>query len=465
MQLIDQNLESFKSSKPVTLIDGIETVFKDQISTYRNEYQAKFKELHKVLLAQAKAETPKLEYFQWLNFDYLKNLNDLKTKPLASKLKGQGYENLVIVGMGGSGINSLVLNNGLREFTKLDESALKIFIQNNLDSSSMQSRLESLGDDIEKTLFVIISKSGGTDEVRRNLYSIIAYQIAKRPEKLKDLYRSIILITEPEREEKKNFLHEFKKEVKTKFDVDIPVLENHPEIGGRFSMFSPVGMFTAELIGLNSTALLEGAEACFHDFVNQEELHDSKVANLALIDIMLSDLAYVHRYSMVYADSLEATNKFRAQLKGESLNKNGIVSTVHIAGIGTVNHHSDLELLFKDNNNLILEQIYFMKPAYETVNPKINLEILKDLENESNHASLIKNHIKPLRTYLIEKGNPVLTTVLPEQNEYNLAYFLFQDMLVTIVQAGIQDPIGCFEKLDLSIRQWEVEKYKKSLSK
>ena len=73
MQLIDQNLESFKSSKPVTLIDGIETIFKDQILTYKSKYQAKFKELHKILLAQAKAETPRLEYFQWLNFDYLKN--------------------------------------------------------------------------------------------------------------------------------------------------------------------------------------------------------------------------------------------------------------------------------------------------------------------------------------------------------------------------------------------------------
>jgi glucose-6-phosphate isomerase len=156
--------------------------------------------LRTVLLAQAKAETPKLEYFQWLNFDYLKNLNDLKTKPLANKLKAQGYENLVIVGMGGSGINSLVLDNGLREFTKVNESALKIFIQNNLDSSSMQSRLESLGDDIEKTLFVIISKSGGTDEVRRNLYSIIAYQIAKKPEKLNgftELTTPLRLMTDP----------------------------------------------------------------------------------------------------------------------------------------------------------------------------------------------------------------------------------------------------------------------------
>jgi len=465
MQLIDQNLESFNSTKPVTLIDGIKEIFKEEFTAYLAKYSDKFTELKRVLLAQSQGADPKLEYFQWLNFDYLKNLNELKTKALANKIKTQGYEKFMVVGMGGSGINSLVLNNALREFVGPANNALEILIQNNLDSSSMQARLESLGDNIEKTLFVIISKSGGTDEVRRNLYSIISYQIARNPEKLKDLYRSMVLITEPEKEGKKNFLHELKKEVKAKFDVEIPVLENHPEIGGRFSMFSPVGMFTAELIGLDSTALITGAEECFKDFTEQNSIESSNVAQLALIDIMLSKLAYAYRYSMVYADSLEATNKFRAQLKGESLNKNGIESTVHVPGIGTVNHHSDLELLFKDNNRLVLEQIYFLKPAYDAKNQNINLDVLKDLEGESNHQSLIKNHIKPLRNYLLEKGNPVLTSILPEQNEFNLAYFLFQDMLVTIVQAGLQDSMNSFEKLDLSIRQWEVERYKKSLTK
>ena len=59
----------------------------------------------------------------------------------------------------------------------------------------------------------------------------------------------------------------------------------------------------------------------------------------------------------------------------------------------------------------------------------------------------------------------LLLQIIPEQNEKNLAYFLFQDMLVTIVQAGLQDEINSYEKLDLAIRQWEVERYKKSLKK
>jgi hypothetical protein len=40
-----------------------------------------------------------------------------------------------------------------------------------------------------------------------------------------------------------------------------------------------------------------------------------------------------------------------------------------------------------------------------------------------------------------------------------------QDMLITVVQAGIQDSTGSTEKQDLVIRQWEVERYKKSLKK
>ena len=96
--------------------------------------------------------------------------------------------------MGGSGINSLVLNNALAEFSKPRDKALELIIQNNLDSSSMQARLEKIGDDLSETLFVIISKSGGTDEVRRNLYSIISHQ-KNKADKLKDLFSSFVFIT------------------------------------------------------------------------------------------------------------------------------------------------------------------------------------------------------------------------------------------------------------------------------
>ena len=60
---------------------------------------------------------------------------------------------------------------------------------------------------------------------------------------------------------------------------------------------------------------------------------------------------------------------------------------------------------------------------------------------------------------------PVLTSIIAEQSESAVAYYIMQDMLVTIVQAGLQDKAGEITKLDLAIRQWEVEKYKASLRK
>ena len=62
------------------------------------------------------------------------------------------------------------------------------------------------------------------------------------------------------------------------YSVEIPCLENHPRVGGRFSMFSPVGMLTAELIGLSSTKLLEGAKDCFKDFKAVVEISKNPIA-------------------------------------------------------------------------------------------------------------------------------------------------------------------------------------------
>jgi len=455
-----------------TSLDSAKKIFETDFKEAETAFGSKFQELQGTL----KTASSKLEYFKWLDFDYLRKTNEA-TKTLAAEIIKRGIRNALVVGMGGSGINSMVLQNALQEFKPALSPAIKVIVQNNLDPSSLKTRLLKLdvSGELDKTLFIVISKSGSTDEVTRNTSTIINYlarSLGKasgcgEAEVLANFAKRLVIITEPAQETKKNFLLELKKEIEAKASepVTIPVLENHPFIGGRFSLFSPVGMLSAELMGLSSDKLIAGAEACWQDF-STASLADSTVAQLALLDIILvRKHNYAYRYSMVYADALEAVNKFRAQLKGESLNKTGIDSTVHIPGIGTVNHHSDLELLLKDGNKLVLEQVYFAKPALDHINQSAGLEAFRAIENESNHESLLRNHIKPLARYLIEKNCPVIETVISEQTEEPLAYYLMQDMLVTIVQAGLQDALGATEKLDLSIRQWEVEKYKKALRK
>jgi glucose-6-phosphate isomerase len=442
------------------------------------ELETKFQELRSRLEKQSRLkagfdssekrdEAEILEYFQWLDTKYLRKINQ-ESKQLAEKIKNSGnYKNAMVIGMGGSGINSLVLQNALANFVPVDSKNLRIYIQNNLDPSSLYVKLKERREELDQTLFVIISKSGNTDEVRRNINTILNFWQSNSSMSQEEILRSFakqsVLITEPAKAGSKNFLHRLKNEIQEKFDIEIPVLDNDPNIGGRFSMFSPVGLFSAELLGINSEKLLDGAEAALEDLISSKSISNSQVARLAVLDIALNRSKTINRCSMVYSDSLEGLNKFRAQLKGESLNKNGIDSTVHIPGIGTVNHHSDLELLLKTQNNLVLEQICFAKVAIDHLNQDTGLACLSDLKNQSNHNSLIKNHISPLFTYCAEKSKPVILSVIPEQTEKSLAYYLMQDMLVTIVQAGLQDDLNKTEKLDLSIRQWEVETYKKSI--
>lgn len=460
------------------IIEPCINLIRSDFNDLSSQLESKFQELRSRLEKQyslksgansseKQDQTEILEYFQWLDIEYLKKIN-LETIELAKKIKNSAkYKNALVMGMGGSGINTLVLKNALSDFVSEDTKKLEIYIQNNLDPSSVLAKLKKLKDELDKSLFVIISKSGNTDEVRRNINTILNFWKANSNKSSEEILKSFgeqsILITEPEQEAKKNFLHTLKNEIKSKTEFEIPNLENDPNIGGRFSMFSPVGLFSAELMGIKSEKLLEGADAAFKDFISSKSISDSQVAKLAVLDIALNRSNIVNRYSMVYSDSLEALNKFRAQLKGESLNKNTIDSTVHIPGIGTVNHHSDLELLLKDQNNLILEQVCFAKVAEDHINKDTGLDCLSDLKNQSNNYSLIKNHISPLFKYCIERSKPVILSIIPSQNEESLGYFMMQDMLVTIVQAGLQDDTNKIEKLDLAIRQWEVEAYKKSI--
>jgi len=479
--------------KCITNIEEAKTIYGEEFESYLSDLSAKFLEVQ-TSLKGANEEATALEYFKWLDFNYLTEVNKI-TKELAAEVKSrsgdQKINQAIVVGMGGSGINSLVLKNSLSELNPEHDDDIEVIVQNNLDPSSMLARLRKLGMQMElkHTLFVLVSKSGSTDEVKRNTNTILNVLAAieeqnisgakacdlvhngqvsdeARQRALKAFASRLVFITEPRSEDKKNFFHKVADELKSKTGVEVPFLDNHPMIGGRFSMFSPVGMFAAELMGLSSDKLLAGAKSAADRFFAAASIQDSTIAQLAALDTYLfTRKGFTNRYSMVYCDSLEGVNKFRSQLKGESLSKNGLDSTIHVAGIGTVNHHSDLELILKDNNGVLLEQLYFGQPAGDHNNADTGLEIYSDLIGQSNHQSLKDNHINPLKNYLVEKKAPVLQTEIAEQNEEALAEFLMQDMLVTVVQAGLQDEAGATEKLDLAIRQWAVEDYKKSLRK
>ena len=124
-------------------------IFYKAISESAKQVQAKLQGAYK--------DESRLDYYNWLDFHYLINLNALTQKTAASFIS-QGFKKAVVIGMGGSGINAMVLKNALVENNPNHKAPIDVYIQNNLDPSSMLSKLKLLENDLDKTLFVIISK-------------------------------------------------------------------------------------------------------------------------------------------------------------------------------------------------------------------------------------------------------------------------------------------------------------------
>ena len=116
------------------------------------------------------------------------------------------------------------------------------FAADSLDPRSFSDLLDII--EIPKTLFLVISKSGGTIEVMTHLAIVL--------DKLKDynlcIKDQIVAITD----EKKGILKSFADE----HQCDQFVVPDG--IGGRFSVLSDVGLVVAELLGFDSESVLKG---------------------------------------------------------------------------------------------------------------------------------------------------------------------------------------------------------------
>ena len=135
------------------------------------------------------------------------------------------YKNIVVIGIGGSILGTKCIYSFLKTKVKKE-----VFFFDNLDENlHLQfNKLKIL----KNSCFIIISKSGNTLETITNLGVIFSKSLFKN---------KLIFITEM----KDNVLNN----VANKFNAEI--IEHKDFIGGRYSVFSEVGMFPAALMGLN----------------------------------------------------------------------------------------------------------------------------------------------------------------------------------------------------------------------
>ncbi len=212
------------------------------------------------------------------------------------------YTDLVWIGIGGSSLGPMLLISSLQKLNK----GLKFHFFDNVDPKGIKSKLTKLTE-LSTTLFVVVSKSGGTPEPKICMDQVRSYVESKgfnwcsRAVAITLLNSQLSMIAEEE-----NWLRVF----------DLP-----DWVGGRTSITSAVGLLPLALIDSDIRSFLKGA-AAMDSFTRNEDISKNPSALLALAwHIAGGGKGLKDMVVLPYCDSLELFSKYLQQLVMESLGK------------------------------------------------------------------------------------------------------------------------------------------------
>ncbi|BAL81037.1 hypothetical protein [Caldisericum exile] len=350
-------------------------------------------------------------------------LNEVREiKDYASNIK-ERFDNLVVIGMGGSILGNELLHYSINGVYSNLEKSKKIYFIDNIDPETNITLLRSL--DLKKTFFNIITKSGSTSETLLNLLLLIDL-FKKEGLNPKDHF---LFTTDPE----KGFLRKLSEELAIK---TYPI---HPKVGGRYSVLSHVGLFSAAFEDVNIEKLLLSAKKRKEKFLSKKPIEDSAMV-FALIQYKFFREKGVNiNVLFSYSDGLEYLGKFYEQLLAESIGKkftrdgqeihSGITPVV---ARGPYHQHSTLQLFMEGPYDKL---IIFVAPNKF----RKDIEIKKSLEHDEinflsgkYYSELLLNEYIATKMALTQNGRPNVSIEIEKINEETLGeliYFLELEVL------------------------------------
>jgi len=237
------------------------------------------------------------------------NLSQIKSfiaQVHAGKLCGQGgpFKNYLLIGIGGSALGPQFVSFALGD-PRTDK--LKPYFFDNTDPDGMHRVLAGIGTELNQTLCIIISKSGGTKETRNGmLVAKSAFDKARL-----DFGQHTVAVTTIGSE-----LH--------KFATDNRWLATFPMwdwVGGRTSELSAAGLLPAALQGIDIDSFLSGARQC-DELTRTYNVISNPASQLALALYASGNGKGVKNMVVLpYKDRLELFSKYLQQLLMESLGK------------------------------------------------------------------------------------------------------------------------------------------------
>ncbi|ACL70654.1 glucose-6-phosphate isomerase [Halothermothrix orenii] len=349
-------------------------------------------------------------------------------RSLANELKGK-FDNFVVLGIGGSALGNIALQTALNDpyynyKSEARDNRPRLFVPDNVDPARFKSLLETL--DLKRTIFNVISKSGSTAETMSQF--LIARKAVAEEVGEENVSRHFIATTSQD----SGYLIKIAKREGFK-TFYIP--EN---VGGRFSVLTPVGLVSAAFCGIDIEELLAGA-AYMDEICRTENVWE----NPAYLNGVLQYLAYKKgkplSVMMPYVHALKDVADWYRQLWAESLGKKvdreGNVVNVGptpIKALGATDQHSQVQLYMEGPYDKVITFLEVKDYGAEVEIPGS----YKDIEGVSylgGHTlnELIQTEKRATELALTKNGRLNCTITLPEVNEFTMGQLLYMFELQT----------------------------------
>ena len=415
------------------------------------------------------SQSPLDSRFYWLPTELLE---DYKTRRASSEL-GRIFDlansiidhidAVVVLGIGGSYMGAKALMEAFCDpyHNELSRSARgsrpRIYFEgNNLDNDSMRSLISRLssggyGDSPaeKRHALVVVSKSGTT------LETAIAFRIFL--ENLKQLLKSdadewlpklVIPITG-----NNGKLRELSSAIGCRETFNVP-----EGVGGRFSIFSSVGLLPAALLGIDCMKLLQGAIAMNRHFEESCPEDNIVMQYVATNHLLAQSRGKNIRVLSVWSKQLESTGMWYDQLLAESNGKNGI-GTTPITTVNTRDLHSRHQQHQQGRNDKVFNNLIVESQRTDPLQigmSDLNQDGLNDLATKSV-SDVLDAAIKGTNDALRTDARPTTTITLPSIEPFYLGQLYQMLMIATVIEGRLLgvNPYG----------QPGVEKYKINMNK
>ncbi len=360
-------------------------------------------------------------------------------KKIVSEKINSNLKYVLVIGIGGSNLGAKAVYDALQgHFDLLNTTYPKMIFVDTNNSKNLVNLKSFLNTEIESPSDIvvnIISKSGGTVETLVNAEFVVDV-LSK---KFGDISDRLVVTTDEDSElwkesDKKN----------------ISVMSIPKSVGGRYSVFSAVGLLPLAFAGFDIYELLDGAKKMRARCLDENIIENPAIMSAVVLFLSLGKNKVIND-NFFFNGELESLGKWYRQLMGESIGKNekGITPTV---SIGSTDLHSVGQLYIGGIKDKIISFIKSKEDNGVDIQSGLFSNLIEGV-NGKNSNDILDAIFKGVEIAYSKKGVPFMEIILDNISPKTIGEFM-QFKMMEIVYLGALLDVNVFDQPD-------VEAYKK----